>query len=151
MQHEARFGLALTYLYAGDLGAAREAIDGARECDYPDHTAAAWTATGIIWLRQGEPVAASKAFGCGLAEADKLLERSEQNFSALDTKGLALCGLALCQNEGHLTAAEGAFGAARKITQAKGAVARVLNQFDALALADINGILSPARKAAEGQ
>jgi tetratricopeptide (TPR) repeat protein len=150
-QHEARFSLALARLYAGDLGAAREAIDGARQYDYPQNTAAAWTATGVIRLRQGEPAAASKAFADGLAEADGLLEHCGQNFSALDTKGLALCGLALCEDEGHLTPAGEAFGAARKITQAKGVVARVLSQFDALALADTDAILSPARKAAEGQ
>ena len=34
----------------------------------------------------------------------------------------------------HLTVAEEAFAAARKITRAKGVVASVLNQFDALAL-----------------
>src|SRR3954451_20421568 len=39
----------------------------------------------------------------------------------------ALCGLALCGDESHLTAAEEAFAAARKITQAKGVVAKVLN------------------------
>jgi hypothetical protein len=150
-QHEARFGLALARLYAGDLRAARETIDRARQYDYAVNTAAVWTATGIIRLRQGEPVAASKAFACGLAEADRLLERCGQNFSALDIKGLARCGLALCEDEGHLTAAEEAFRAARKITQAKGVAARVLSTFDALALADMDGILSPARKAAEGQ
>ena len=132
------------------MGAAREAIDGAREYDFQQNTAATWTATGIIRLRQGEPVAARKAFACGLAEADGLLERCGQNFAALDTKGLALCGLALCEDEGHLTAAEEALGAARKITQAKGAVAKVLNRFDALALVDMKPILPPARKAAEG-
>jgi hypothetical protein len=150
-QHEARFGLVLARLCAGDLEAARKAIDEAREYDYPQNTAATWTATGIIRLRQGEPVAARKAFACGLVEADGLLERCEQNFSALDTKGLALCGLALCEDEGHVTAATEAFGVARKITQAKGAVAKVLNRFDALALADTKQILLPARKAAEGQ
>ena len=98
MQNEARFGLALTHLYAGDLEAAR-----------------------------------------GLAGADKLLECCRQNVSVLDTKGLALCGLALCEDEGHLTPAGEAFDAARKITQAKGVVARVLSQFDALALADTDG------------
>jgi tetratricopeptide (TPR) repeat protein len=151
VQHEVRFGLALAHLYAGDLRAAREAIDEARHYDYPQNTAAAWTATGIIRLRQGEPGAASKAFACGLAGANGLLERCGQNFSALDTKGLTLCGLALCEDRGHLTAAEEAFRAARKTTQAKGVVAGVLSQFDALALADMDGILFAARKAAEGQ
>ena len=73
-----------------------------------------------------------------------------QNVSALDNKGLALCGLALCEDERHLTVAEEAFGAARKITRAKGVVARVLNLFDALAVADKAGLLARVRKAAEG-
>jgi len=42
------------------------------------------------------------------------------------------------------------FHAARKITKAKGVVTRVLNQFDALAHADTDGVLAPLRKAAEG-
>lgn len=46
--HEARFGLALAHLYAGDLAAARKAIDGARQYDYPTNTAASWTATGCV-------------------------------------------------------------------------------------------------------
>jgi hypothetical protein len=96
-------------------------------------------------------VAASEAFARGLAEADRLLEHSGQNVSALDTKGLAMCGLVLCADEGHRTAAEEAFGAARKITQARGVVTSVLNQLDALALADTDGILSPVRKAVEEQ
>ena len=106
-QHEARFGLALARLYAGELAAARESIDGARRYDFPANTMAAWTATGIIRLRQGEPVAASEAFARGLAEADGLLALSGQNVSALDNKGLALCGLALCEDERHLPARRG--------------------------------------------
>ena len=66
-------------------------------------------------------------------------------------KGLALCGLALCEDERHLPAAEEAFAAARKITRAKGVVASVLNLFDALAVADKERNPAPARKAAEGE
>ena len=40
----------------------------------PANTAAAWTATEIILLRQGEAVAASKAFAYGLTDADRLLK-----------------------------------------------------------------------------
>jgi tetratricopeptide (TPR) repeat protein len=150
-QHEARFALALAQLYAGELAAACEAIDGARERDYPKNTAAAWAATGIIRLRHGETVAAGEAFQRGLAEADGLLALSGQNLSALDTKGLALSGLALCEDQRHLTAAAEAFGAAREITRAKGVVASLLNQFDALARADEKGVLKSVRAAAAGE
>jgi hypothetical protein len=149
-QHEARFSLALTCLYTGELAAARESIDEARQYDYPGNTMAAWTATGIIRLRQREPADAREAFARGLAEADRLLELSGQNISALDHKGLALCGLALCEDERHLPAAEEAFATVRKITRAKGVVASVLNLFDALAVADKKGLLAQVRKAAEG-
>ena len=80
-----------------------------------------------------------------------MLARSGQNLSALDTKGLALSGLALCEDQRHLTAAAEAFGAAREITRAKGVVASLLNQFDALAQADEKGILKPVRAAAAGE
>jgi tetratricopeptide (TPR) repeat protein len=149
-QHEARFGLALARLYMGELAAALESIDKARQYDFPTNTVAAWTATGIIQLRQGDPAAASEAFARGSAEADRLLALSGQNVSALDNKGLALCGHALCENERHLAAAAEAFAAARKITGAKGVVAGVLNRLDALAVADKEGLLAPARRAAEG-
>ena len=149
-QHGARFALALAQLYTGELAAARKSIDGARRYDFPANTMAAWTATGIIQLRQSELVAASEAFARGLTEADGLLAFSGENVSALDHKGLALCGLALCEDGRHLPLAEGAFAAARKITRAKGLVAGVLNLFDALAHADKDGILARMRKAAEG-
>lgn len=149
-QHGARFGLALTRLYESNLDAACEAIDGARSYDNPTNTAAAWMTTGIIRLRQGEPEAAREAFASAVTEADRLLALCGQNFAALDTKGLALCGLALCDVRGHLAAAEAAFAAARQITQAKGVVTALLNQFDALALADTSGILAPVRRTAAG-
>ena len=114
-------------------------------------SAAAWAATGIIRLRQGETVAAGEAFTRGLVEADRLLARTGQNLSALDTKGLALSGLAPCGDQSDLTAAEEAFKAAREITRAKGVVASLLNQFDALAQADEKGVLKPVRAAAAGE
>ena len=149
-QHGARFAVALAQLYTGELAAARKSIDGARRYDFPANTMAAWTATGIIQLRQSELVAAREAFARGLTEADELLAFSGENVSALDHKGLALCGLALCEDGRHLPLAEEAFAAARKITRAEGVVASVLNLFDALARADKDGRLAQVRKAAEG-
>ncbi len=147
-QHEAHFGLALAHLFAGELTVAREAIDAARTYDFPENNAAMWTVAGIIRLRQEEHAAACEAFSRALAEANGLLEKSDQNFSALDTKALALCGLALCEDERHLAAATEAFRAARKITQARGVLTTILQQFDALTQADPDGILTPLRKAA---
>jgi hypothetical protein len=40
--------------------------------------------------------AAHEAFVAAVQHADIMLERSAQNFDALDAKGVALCGLGLC-------------------------------------------------------
>ena len=91
----------------------------------------------------------------GLEETEKLLEMSANNLSALETKALSLCGLALCDDPKYLTThstiAKQAFQAARNITQAKGTVTQLLNRFDALALADTENILAPLRKVAAGE
>ena len=150
-QHEAHFGLALANLLAGELTAARDAIETARTHEYPMNNAAMWTLMGIIQLRLEERAAACEAFSQGVAEANGLLEKCKQNLSVLDTKGLALCGLVLCEGEHHRDAATEAFQAARQITNAKGVVTGVLNQFDALAKADTNGVLNLLRKVAEGE
>ena len=150
-QHEARFGLAVANLFLGNLVEAGEAIDAALKYDFPENNAAAWMMAGIIRLRQGEPTQRRSAFSRGLRESHGLLEKCIQNFSALETKALALCGLAICEDERHLAAATEALRAARKITgdTAKGVVTSLLNKFDALTLADSDDILAPARKAAE--
>ena len=51
------------------------------------------------WSRCGRETArrAQKAFATAVARADALLTHTAQNYRALDTKGLALCGLLLDQ------------------------------------------------------
>lgn len=149
-QHEAHFGLAWALLLTGGLTAAREAIETARRHDYPSNNAAMWTLMGIIQLRQAERAAAREAFSRGLAEANGLLKKFDKNLLALDTKALALCGLALCEDERHRELAAEALHDARKITKAKGIVARVLTKFDALAQADTDGVLAPLRNVVSG-
>ena len=50
---------------------------------------------GIIALRQGERETAQEAFTKSIAQADEILAKTPDYYSALDAKGLALCGLAL--------------------------------------------------------
>lgn len=90
------------------------------------------------------------AFAAGVAAADERLARYGPSPAVLDGKGLALCGLCLCEDERHMAAAGNAFVAARKMTRAKGVVASLLKQFDALAVADTRGLLAPVRSVAEG-
>ena len=149
-QHMTHFSHALALLLAEELIDAYHEIEMSRKHDYPTSNAAMWTLMGIIQLRRGEPAEARNAFSKGLEEANGLLQKSDQNFSALDTRALALCGLTLCEGTHHLDKAAESFNAARRITKAKGIVTSVLNQFDALAQADTDGVLVTLRKAAAG-
>ena len=107
--------------------------------------------SGIVWLRQDRPAAAAGEFHNAISQAGQKLEQASGDYDALDTKALALCGLALTTEPGNAAEAATAFLAARAITNADGITRRVLTLFDALAVADPGGILVPIRPAAEGR
>ena len=71
-------------------------------------------------------------------------------YSALDVKGLSLCGLALCGDPAQIPAAKAAYSAARAVTSDNGVTRAVLQRFDALARADANGILAEVRPVTAG-
>jgi hypothetical protein len=104
----------------------------------------------VIALRQADGTAAREAFAAAVAQADNLLAHTAHNFSALDAKALALCGLALGDDKSRLPEAVDAYRAARDITKAPGIVTRVLRLLDALAVVDTDGVLVEARRAAAG-
>ena len=79
-----------------------------------------------------------------------MLDYSGQNFRALDTKGIALCGLTLCHQINRSEDAIKAYKAARAINKDAGIVNRVLRLFDTLAVVDTEGILAGVRDAAGG-
>ena len=136
------------YLHAGELDAARETAQAACADDYPPTAADLSLILGIVLARQAKRDAASRAFTDAVRSADTLIEQTNDNYHALDTKALALCGQALTNGTGQLTEARTIFRAARTITRAHGIVQRVLRLFDALAPADPAGILEPIRVAA---
>nr|MDQ2694536.1 hypothetical protein [Pseudomonadota bacterium] len=105
---------------------------------------------GVIALRQGDSTAARQAFAEAIAQAEALLSKTRELYDTLDSKALALCGLALCENPAHTAAASEACRAARTINKDAGVVGRVVRVFDALAAADREGILKGVRAAAEG-
>jgi tetratricopeptide (TPR) repeat protein len=149
-QNGARKGLAQACLSAGDLTAARTAAEAARQYDFPRGNANLLTLLGVIALRQGDRAAAQEAFEGAVAEAEALLIHSKQNYGALDSKGLALCGLALCEeNSDHISAAIDAYRAARAMNKDAGIVRYVLRLFDELVRADSGGILAEVRSAAD--
>ena len=107
--------------------------------------------SGIIWLRQDQPAAAAGEFQEAITQAEQQLEQASGDYRALDTKALALCGLALTTDPGNAAEAATVFRAARAITTADGIIRRTLALFDALAAADPGGILAPIRPAVEGR
>jgi len=148
-QSWARRILAQSQLLTGDLTAARQAISAARDHDYPADRADLSLLSGIIWLRQDQPAAAAEEFQASITRAGQQLEQASGDYAALDTKALALCGLALTTEPGKAAEARTAFRAARAITSADGIVRRTLTLFDALAAADQGSILAGTRHAVE--
>jgi tetratricopeptide (TPR) repeat protein len=149
LQSEARRILAWIQLLIGDLAAARQTISAARDHDYPADRARLSLQSGIICLRQDQPAAAAREFQEAITRAGQQLEQASGDYMALDTKALALCGLALTTEPGTAADACTVFRAARAITSADGIVRRTLALFDTLAAADQGGILTGTRHAVE--
>ena len=145
--------LARAYLYSGDLPAARTAIEAARTHDEPRNNHNALALLGLIALRQGDRSMGQEAFTAAVAQADVFLKDTAQDYDALDAKGLACCGLALCGKRQYLPLAMDAYRAGRAINRDAGIVQRVLRLLEALAAADPAGvdILSGAWAAASGK
>jgi tetratricopeptide (TPR) repeat protein len=150
-QSRARDGLAKARLFLGELSAARQTAEAARSYDYPQSNASASATLGVILLRQGQTEPARLAFTEAVTQADSLLERTSDNYRALDTKALALCGLALLGDAARLPEAHAAAQAARAVNRDAGVVQRVVRLLDALAVADQDDILAPIRAIATGK
>lgn len=136
---------------SGNLAAARETIEIAHQFDAPDNNHNVLAMLGVIALRQDDRGAACEAFQAAVAHADSLLALTAENYDALDAKGLALAGLALCEGPQHLPAAIDAYRAARQIFAGAGTVACVVRLLDALAVADTASILGEVRRPAAGE
>jgi tetratricopeptide (TPR) repeat protein len=143
--------LSLAYLFSDNLSGARSAAETARQYNVPENNHNVLALLGLIALRQGDAAAAQEAFAAAASQTDELLSYSAQNFAALDTRGLASCGLNLCDGVNRTSAAIEAYRAARAINKEAGIVARVLRLFDALAVADSVGVLKEVRAAAAGE
>ena len=142
--------LALAYLYTDELSAARTAAESAAQYDVPENKHQVIVVLGIIAIRQNDSIVAEHAWTAAVAETDRLLAHTADYYEALDSKALALSGLALCGHMQHLPAAIAAYRAARAVTSAVGIVGRVLRLFDALAQVDTAGLLAPVREVAGG-
>ena len=164
--------LAEIYLIQSELFDARATIETALQYDFPENNHNASALHGIIALRQGDEVTARGAFVRAIGQADEILSKTAEYYSALDAKGLAICGLTLCRDDlhGHPTGigatgigatgigaspiptdAIETFKKARKIAPHAGVVKSVLRLFDELAKCDPEGILKDVRSAVEGK
>ena len=151
-QNEARWGLARSQFLSGNLEHARSTAESARKYDYPINNHNVLALMGVIALRQGDRAPAHEAFEAAVEASDILLAHIDTNYDAMDAKGLALCGLALCEGESnYIEEAIHAYTKARSITRAPGIVGRVLGLFDELARADTQGLLAGVREAAGGK
>ena len=149
VRNEGRLSLATAQLHAGELDAALQTVQRIPS-DYPPTAADLALIAGIALTRQDKRDAAHLAFTDAVRFADAVLEHTNDNHHALDTKALALCGL-LADDIDQLTEkACSMFRTARAITRDKGTIERVLRLFDALAMADATRILEPIRHAAAG-
>lgn len=142
--------LALAQLYAGDVPAARAAVETARRHDEPEFNYYVLAYLGVIALRQGEARAAQEAFDAAHRETEAMISFSADNFRAYDMQGLALSGLSLCGAGDHVDAAIDAYRTARTISRDTGIIARALRTFDELEAADPARRLAPARAALIG-
>jgi tetratricopeptide (TPR) repeat protein len=146
-QIQVRCGLAWACLLAGDLPRARKVAEEATKYRYPLSYGSVLALNGVVALRQGDSVPASKAFDMTLREADAQAAATARNcYSAYD-KALALAGLTLCRDPTLAGAAAEAYRDARAVSAAPGIVMDELQKLDALLVADPAGTLKAVRAA----
>jgi len=168
-QNYSRYGLTQAYLFRNDLVNARATIEAALQYDEPINNHNVTALHGIISLRQGERETAQEAFAKSIAQADEILAKTPDYYSALDAKGLALSGLTICDlrhlhlravqvlpigargREELLAEAMKTFKRAREIAPHAGVVKSVLRLFDELVKCDEEGILKNVRDTVEGK
>lgn len=139
--------MAQAYLFSGDLESAWNTAEKLRQYDVPEINHSCVNVLGVIALRQAKINAAEEAFDEAIVQADMILKTSPRYFQAWHAKGLAICGLALCDGTNDPAGAVEAFRAARDITRDAGIVSRDLRIFDSLATSDTGGKLAGIRDA----
>ena len=143
--------LARAHLLAGELAKALDAVEAARLCDAPENNFYVCAVGGVIALRQGNRPAGERMLAAAMTEASRILDANSDNYEALDSKALALSGLAFSGGTGRDADAIDCYRAARTINSDAGTVKRVLELFDALAVLDAGGALAGVRTAAAGE
>lgn len=130
------------------LSIAKSHVESAIEHNFPQNNHYVYLLMSLIALQHGAQYQqfANEALEEALKQASCLLSHSQQNYKALDTKWLALCGLALCRNQSYAEEAIKAYYEARKIiknfSDNRGLVNRVQRLFSILLLSDSEEVLT---------
>jgi len=149
-QYEVDFRIvsAMAELQSDHLEVAHNVIKPILQTEYVLNLPEIQVLNGIILLRQKKSKEAAEQFITTIALADRLLEGSAMFYSALEAKGLAACGLAICEKTDrtqHISLAVKSYRDARSIVTAPGVVKRALFFFDECAKADDQCILEGVR------
>ncbi|MGR6917258.1 TIR domain-containing protein [[Actinomadura] parvosata] len=112
---------------------------------------AAFAVKGIAAYRLGENRVAREAFLEAHLRARALRERESREFQVLDTEGLVLYGLTLCGGPDQSDLAVAAYRAARRVTDAPGAVRRSLLLLEKLVVDARADGYAEVRRAAGGR
>ena len=111
----------------------------------------AYSLLGIALLKSNQYQEGKTNLEKAVRHAEHFLEQADR-VETIDFKGLALCGLAICNQDRTLAdKARKAFAQARKITKAKGLVDRILKFFDLIAALDKKNLLTGVREIAAGK
>ncbi|PYR69647.1 MAG: hypothetical protein DMF88_05225 [Acidobacteria bacterium] len=130
--------IARAHLALGRVSDARAAAERGRAADEPENNPNVLVLLGIACLRQQDVEAAAEAFEAAVAQADVVLQFT-RNFNALDSKAVALTGLALCGDRSRLADAVAVHRAARAINRDAGVMRRVAWLNEQMAPADAAG------------
>jgi hypothetical protein len=113
LSRDSRESFALVNVCRNNLAVAREMVEAARKYDVPLSNHSTSAMLGVVALRQGDLSTAKEAFTTAINEANQLIALTADLYEAHDTKGLSLCGLALCGDPAQIPAAKAAYNAAR--------------------------------------
>jgi len=153
LSHGSRRDLALIRLYQSKLMDAKSMIDEALLYEMFKKKHYSYNLLGTIMIRLKNIIQARVAFDIALSVSNELLEKTPDYFDVKDAKGLALCGLALLDNDpAKVTEARTVFYEARaKTKELKGHIRDIQRRFDELAKADSNNLLTGVREAIAGE
>jgi len=134
------------FLLSDNLIDARETIEGALQVEAPSEKHVVSAMYGIVLLRQGNPQQAKQQFLQTITQTATLLNHCSQDIWALESQALAQCGLAICDQNPELTSLPiETFQKVRELVHDKGTLQRMGKLFEALCIADTQGILTDKR------